>query len=123
MRHLYLITTPEDRKACEAALDAIGLGGELVGKPDPATPADTKPAATYYVTSLQVADADADRIVAVAAGSPDRTLRRALVLAVEDRPGARVEGERLTLREVLTEHAAKDPGIKAEVAKEVAWIR
>lgn len=107
MKHLYLITTPEDRRACEAALDAIGLGGELVGKPDPATPADTRPAAAYYVTSLQVADADAARVEAVAAGSPDRTLRRALVLAVEDRPGARVEGERLSLRETLAAHELK----------------
>lgn len=115
MKHLLLITTPADRAACEAALAAIGLGGSLTSKPDPTRPDQPMPAARHYVTSLQVSDEDALRVVQVALASPARTLARARVLAVEDRPGARVEGERKTYGEATAEHDAKavtDPKVR-----------
>lgn len=107
MRHLLLITTPADRAACEADLAAIGLGGSLTSKPEPSRPDQARPAATHYTTSLQVSDADALRVVQVALASSARTLARARVLAVEDKPGAVVDGARQTYREAVTEHEAK----------------
>lgn len=115
---LILITTPADAPACRAALAAaLGRGWDtpetLTAWPPDPTPATTA-TPTAYLLDGPVTDAQAALLVEIAAGSPDRTLKRARLLGVEDKPGAVVEGERKTLREVLTEHAAKDPEIKAE---------
>lgn len=109
-RRLILITTTDDAAACRAALARLGEGWDTDGvltpwPPDP-TPATTA-TPTAYLLDAPVDDAQAALLVEIAAGSPDRTLKRARLLGEEDRPGAVVEGERLTLREVLTAHEGK----------------
>lgn len=125
-QRLILITTPADAPALRTALAAaFGRGWDtddvLTPYPPDPTPATTA-TPTAYILDAPFDEQQAAVLAEIAAGSPDRTLRRAKLLGVENRPGVTVEGERLTLAQVIDAHAAKEE-IKAEKAEEVAWIR
>lgn len=111
MKRLILATTPADAPDLRAALARLGEGWNTPDvltpwPPDP-TPA-TKAAPTAYLLDGPVTEEQAAVLTELVAAAPDaRTLKRARLLGEEDRPDAVVEGERATLRETLTEHAAK----------------
>lgn len=120
-QRLILATTPKDAPALAAALGRLGEGWDtpyvLTPWPPDPTPATTATPTAYLLDGPVDPDQAAVLAELVAAAPDARTLRRARLLGVEDRDGAVVEGERKTLREVLTEHDAKAVSLDAAEPK------
>lgn len=106
MKRRILAVSPVGRDAVESLLgEMLGEGwgrGCLTGYPQPSTPAAAKPTPTVYVVDAHLSDAEAAKVEMLADTDAALTLARAT--AVAEPPTAE---PRKTLREVLTEHAAK----------------